>query len=212
MTNNNFNKKAVLKRIIVAVIAVFLLLIVVLGVLALLSVIIKRDKVDFTDKDESIYYFSADYSADLDKDLIYSAKDTDVFFTDHTGFGEYLTEADSDINSTRGLLYRYFQSLKNGDGAAHAALLSGEYKKNFVVQTRFTPQKVYDIKVDFLTGDSINGKYVEKYNVTYKIYKNDGTYRADIPSDVAKTMVFEVVNEDNCYYINSIVANISKGE
>ena len=38
---------------------------------------------------------------------------------------------------------------------------------------KFTPQKVYDISVSFLYGDSNNGVYLEKYSVTYKIYKND---------------------------------------
>ena len=71
---------------------------------------------------------------------------------------------------------------------------------------------MYDISVSFLSGDSNNGIYLEKYSVTYKIYKNDGTYRADVGSDISKTMVFEVVNQGNKALINSIVANISKGD
>lgn len=212
MASNSTDRKKALKKIIIAVIIAFAVLLVLLGALYLFSEVIQREKVDYTEKNDSIFYFSADYSADPDNDLVYAAKDKEVFFTDHSGFGEYLTEADGSVNNVKGLMYNYFNSLKNGDAQAHNALLSAEYKRNFVVQERFTPQKVYDIKVDFLVGDGKNGVYIQKYSVSYKIYKNDGTYRADIGSDVSCTMVFEVVNQANKVYINSIVENISKGD
>lgn len=213
MSNSNgINSKKILKRIIVSIIIVFAVLLAILAVLYALSAFINRNKLDYTDKQDGIYYFSADYEANPLEDVVYAAKDKQVFFTSHTGFGEYLSDADGDLTTVRGLMYNYFDALKTGNVDKHKELLSDEYKSNFVVQDKFTPQKVYDISVSFLSGDSNDGVYLEKYSVTYKIYKNDGTYRADVGSDISKTMVFEVVNQGNKALINSIVENISKGD
>lgn len=203
------NKLAV-KRVIKTVVAVFAALAVVLGVLYLISSLIKGDKVDYTEKDASIYYFSADYDADPLDDEVYAEKSRGVYFTDMSGLGEYLTEADSSAPTARGLFYRYFSALMNGDAASHRSLLSDDYADNFTIQERFTPQKVYDISVSFLSGDSEDGTRYERYSVAYKIYKNDGTYRADVGSDTAKNMVFELVyGSGSMPLINSIVPNLS---
>lgn len=184
----------------------------ILGALAAISKLFAGEKLDYTKKDGDIYYFSADYDEDISADIVYMSKNSDVFFINDSGLGEYLTEKDGELSTVKGVIYNYFKALKNGSAEQHEKLLSASYKEHFVVQKSFTPQKVYDIQVAFLMGDISDGVYYEKYAVSYKIYRNNGTYRADVASDVAKTMVFEIVNIDGEALINSIVVNMDKGE
>lgn len=188
------------------------LLLLILGALVAVSKLFADEKLDYTEKDDDIYYFSADYYEDISADIVYMSKSREVFFINDSGFGEYLTEKDGELSTVKGVMYNYFKALKNGSAEEHEKLLSASYEEHFVVQKSFTPQKVYDIQVAFLTGDVSDGIYYEKYSVTYKIYRNNGTYRADVGSDVAKTMVFEIVNIDGGALINSIVVNLDKGE
>lgn len=205
MENNKQREKQKLKVFLKIVIIAFAVLLLILVVLFLLDKSLKDvDKKDYTDKDESIYYFSADYDADPLDDEVYAAKNRDIMFTDHAGNGEPLT-AQEDGKGVKALFYDYFTALMTGDSVSHSALLTENYKTHFEIQEKFTPQKVYDISIKFLTGGNADGNYIERYQVTYKIYKNDGTYRADVGSNVAKIMVFEVTTENGRTMINSIV-------
>ena len=42
------------------------------------------------------------------------------------------------------------------------------------------------------------------YDVTYAIYRNDGTFRNDIDSNAFKTLIFELVYESGALKINAI--------
>lgn len=205
MDNSKQRDKQSLVKLLKIVGIVFAGLILVLGVFYIFSILLEKDKVDYTEKQEGIYYFSADYDEDPSEDLVYASKNRDIMFTDHLGNGEALTSDNAEDKTVKALMYNYFTALMEGDAQKHEALLSDNYKKHFKVQQRFTPQKVYDIDVRFLTGGTENGVYSDKYQVAYKIYENNGTYRADVGSGVAKLMVFEVVKENGAYKINSIV-------
>lgn len=187
-------------------------LLLILGVLTVISKLFAEEKLDYTEKRDDIYYFSADYDDDISADIVYMSKNREVFFTNDSGLGEYLTEKDGELATVKGVMYNYFRALKDGSAEEHEKLLSASYKEKFVVQKSFTPQKIYDIQVAFLTGDVSDGVYYEKYTVSYKIYRNNGTYRADVGSDVAKKMVFEIVTINGEALINSIVVNLDKGE
>jgi len=202
-------KKALTKGI-KAVVICFAVLLVLLGALYGVSALLKGDKVDYTKNEESIYLFPADYDEDPLIDLVYVSKNREIMFIDNAGNGEPLTDKDAETGGVRALMYKYFTALMAGDAEAHSDLLTKGYKSNFVVPKRFTPQKVYDINVSFLTGDSDGERYLEKYQVSYRIYENNGTYRADVGSNIAKIMVFEVATENGKTLINSIVPMNSK--
>lgn len=197
-------EKQKLKNILRFFAIAFAALLLILGALYLVKLLLKGEKVDYTQKQEDIYYFSADYDASPLDDEVYVAKNREVMFTDHTGRGEPLTAYAGEGKDAKALFYNYFKALVEGDADAHLALLAQNYKDSFVVPERFTPQKVYDISISFLTGVSDGGKYVEKYQVSYKIYENNGTYRADVGSNVAKIMSFDVIIENGRAMINSI--------
>lgn len=193
--------------------SIFSALLLLLGFLCLVMSFLKRGnkKVDFAEKAEGTEFFSADYSADPLCCSGYAEMDRDVFFTDSSGFGEYLTEEDGASDDARGLIYNYFDALKSGDAAKHASLLSDDYKRNFAVQEKFTPQKLYDIKAEFLTGGHEGSKYVEAYRVSYGIYNNDGTFRADVGSGTVNVTVFKVAIYEKKALLDSIAPLCSKG-
>lgn len=204
--DNKRTEKQKLKKLLKILIIVFAVLLLLLAVLYLLSTFLKNDeKMDYTKKEDGFYYFSADYEENPLNDEVYAAKNRYIMFTDHVGNGEPLTEENCKEQKIKKMFLSYFTSLMTGDARAHEDLLSDAYKQNFVVQKRFTPQKVYDIDIKFLMGDNDGDKYVERYQVSYKIYENNGTYRADIGSDVAKLMVFDVTSDNGKALINSIV-------
>lgn len=188
-------------RIIIIALAV---LSVLTGVLYGVSRLTAQDKIDFTEKVEGIYYFPADYNADPEEDPAYMAKERRVWFIDDKGLGLFLDESNASSNSIAGLMYRYFEALKNGDAAAHEQLLSQSYGESYVIQKRFTCQKVHDINVKFNQGNTVDGVGRWYYRVSYEIYENNGTYRADIGSETARVMSFEIVYEGGEYKINSI--------
>ncbi len=200
-------EKLVLKKVLLAIVAVFALLGLLLVFLQHVDKATEPDKVDFTSansEDSSIYFFSVDYSEDPESDPAYMAKQRDVWFTDVTGVSDYLDEGDKNNKDARALMYNYFTALKEGDADAHSALLSEDYKKSFVVQESFTPQKVHDINASYMQSEERDGRYYQYYKVSYEIYENDGTFRNDIGSEVAKLMYFELVHEDGMYKLNSI--------
>ncbi len=205
MTKNKENDKQKVKKLIKLLLIITAALLLISGVLFIISLLLKGGKIDYTEKQDGVFYFSADYEEAPLSDLVYANKNRDIMFTDHIGNGEVLTKDNLGENGAKQLMYSYFTALMEGDAEAHSALLSQNYKKNFVVQEKFTPQKVYDINVKFLMSDSYDGAYVDRYQVSYKIYENDGTYRADVGSNVAKIMVFDVVKENGNMYIASIV-------
>lgn len=182
-------------------------LLLLLGALYLVKSALRaeRGKTDYAEKSESLEQGFDTGSTETTTDPDYAEMDKDVFFLDDSGFGEKLTEKDADSTGARGVFYNYFESLKNGDAEGHAALLSDSCVKNFEVPVFFTAQMVYDIKVSFMRADSYDGQYVEKYRVSYKIRKNDGTYRADVGSDSAKPMIFETVRIGKKTFINAMV-------
>lgn len=207
MENNSTPKakeKRLIKKTALIIAAVALSLAAVLGALYAVKSFLNRDKFDYKDENSSIYFFPADYDANPEEDAAYMAMNRDVWFSDDGGTGGYLDSADGESDSIKGLMYRYFKSLKEGDATAHEALLSDYYKANYVVQEKFTCQKVHDITVTFNQGDLIDGIYRWYFRVSYEIYENNGTYRTDIGSETPRVMSFEVIYEDNGYKINSI--------
>ena len=69
---------------------------------------------------------------------------------------------------------------------------------------------IYDITVEKLSENYKDGNTVYKYNVSYKIYRNNGTFRNDIGSDGSKTLMFTLIGDGtqvkidaiNYYYFN----------
>ena len=91
-----------------------------------------------------------------------------------------------------------------GEYNEYNKLFTEEYYKSNEPYYSFTQQMIYDIRIERLSETVIDGEDVFYYNVSYKIHKNNGTFRNDIGSDGSKTLCFKLVNKNGTILIDSI--------
>lgn len=104
-------------------------------------------------------------------------------------------------------LGQYFDALMHGDHELVNSMHSEEWLHSHGYYEEFTMQKIYDITVELLreyVTQIESGEYITVYDyaVSYKIMKNDGTFRRDIYSDSVRTLYFEVTDNDEELKIN----------
>lgn len=182
----------------------FAVLLLVLGAMSLFLKLNMPDKVDFTSKQDDIYYFPEDYGAVPEQDPYYMKKERRVRFTGTNDISDYIEAEEAENDTVRGLMYRYFEAVKAGDAVCHKALLADYYKEHIVVPDKFTPQMLYDIQVSFAMNETVSGVNHYYYRVSYKILDNNGSFRADVGSNEARAMVFDIVYDNGykVYYID----------
>ena len=211
LENNKLNiKKRIVKSVCFSV-AVVLGLFAVVSVGDLLVGKLASEKLDLTVKQDGIYYFPEDYSTDINERLLYTVKERRVYLIDASRLGGYLTDDNPLTNSKVGVLFNsYFEALVNGDAVELDSLFTDSYFKSHVNPKRFTPQMVYDIKAEFYNSQSSEDGYIERYIVSFKIMENNGSFRADVGSDAAKPLVYEVQVGDSNARISAIYPVVSQ--
>ena len=98
----------------------------------------------------------------------------------------------------------YFECAVAGDYQTYNSLFTDNYYKKNEPYYSFAPQMIYDIYIEKLSEDTSSGNTVYAYNVSYKIFRNNGTFRNDIGSDGSKTLYFELVEQDGIILIDKI--------
>ncbi len=220
MNNDNNNMKKLNKQkrgIIIAFASMFavvmLAYVIVPGVSKLADYIksIGDDgfKSDYMDDIKSLTFHPADYSENIFEDSEYMSLNRYLSYT--KGSDTYtITEDDySKYDATVGFFAKYFNSVINGEYETYNDYFTDEYFEENSNKTRFTPQKLYDINVKFKSTKKVDGATSYIYYVTYKIFKNNGTFRNDIESDSARMLVYELyLYDDDLILINYIGRNI----
>lgn len=205
------DKKRVKKALVIAVCVFLGALLLALGAELAASLVKNRAEEDAASRraaDESgIFFFEPDYSENIYEDEVYLALDRSIRFG-YMGEEILLTgESASRRGGAALLFYDYFECIINGDYAEYPGFFTEEYKKNPYsdIPERFTMQKLCDIAVklyDRRMND--DGVIREIYEVRYAIFENNGTFRRDIPSMETRTLVFELVFDEDTPLINSI--------
>lgn len=128
------------------------------------------------------------------------------YLDDSTGQTSELERDDLvDYNSGVKVLYNMFEAIIAGDADAYNALLSD----NIEPKDDFTQQQVYKIHVTSIDNrDSKSDGY--NFKVEYQIHENNGTFRTDIGSDMAKIQYFTIRKIDGKYLIDSITESNNK--
>ena len=128
------------------------------------------------------------------------------YHDDATGqTNELLREDLVDYNAGVTVLYNMFEAIIAGDNDAYNALFSDKFKP----VGEFTQQQVYKI---YVVGIDNRDSSKEGYNfkVEYQIHENNGTFRTDIGSDMAKIQYFNIKLIDGKYLIDSITESNNK--
>ena len=143
---------------------------------------------------KSYNHYPADYDLVVTEVEEYMELDRNIYF--QKGGERFIIEDNADNSPDLDFFIKYFDCAINGRYEEYNAMFTENYYKSNEPYIRFAPQMIYDITVEKLSESYSNGKTNYTYNVTYRIYKNNGTFRNDIGSDGAKTLFFALV-EDN---------------
>lgn len=112
--------------------------------------------------------------------------------------------------------YNYFNDIRNGDCDKYNGYFDSRAFSIREKATDFTMQQIYDIVItplniepdldekeyDWVFESGIEPVYVD---VSYKIRKNNGTFRLGVDSDTAKPQLYIIYKDKNTYKIINIV-------
>lgn len=189
--------------------------IVILTLLGILSAVLLSHpewfvyKSESSDKPTSMYsdnlvshlFYPSDYELDVDANEDYQALDRYIHI--RRGGEEFAITDENyaawgeDID----LFQRYFTAAIYADVETYNSLFTENYYKTEKPREFFAPQMIYGITLEKL-AENDDGTYV--YDVTYAIYRNDGTFRNDIGSDAFKTLIFTLAPEEGVLKIDKI--------
>ena len=173
--------KKTIKKVIIALVSVTLILCCVIVAIDFFT-----PKIGFSEKKEDIFYFPVDYEENIFDDKVYMHKQRDVWFNSY-GTSVCVNEENYNSQSTEArFFYDYFKAVINGDYETHKTFFAKSFFKKHYIPEKFTMQKIYDIEISALTSDIIDGVATETFKLSYKIYENNGTFRADVSSGECK--------------------------
>jgi hypothetical protein len=104
----------------------------------------------------------------------------------------------------------YIDALTHGDAEAVNSYYADSYFKTHEPLEAITMQKLYNIKVEFISKNDINDpakgiitRYF--YKLTYMIMENDGTFRNDLISDAEKPQFYELIDDGTSIKIVNVL-------
>ena len=88
----------------------------------------------------------------------------------------------------------YFEALIQGNAEALCGFYTDEYFYNNYRWDEITMQRVYDIKLERISAFDSSDETAYVYKVSYKIMKNDGTFRNDVKSNAERAQFYTIVD------------------
>lgn len=194
------------KKIIIIVAAVVAVSLAVLAVLSALlpELLDSLDRENYDSSFEDWRFFEADYSKNIYEDELYMSHSRNIRFKDENT--EYVLTAENaeSISSSAAFFYDYINCIIEGDYENYPSYFTEEYinGNDSLIPEKFTMQGLYDIHISLFAPASVKEvggveTAYEVYEVSYRIYENNGTFRSDILPDETRTIVFEI------YYTNT---------
>lgn len=159
------------------------------------------DKIFFGDGNQTdngnadIEFYTPDYNYDIKNDEAYMDIDKYIAYTEG-GVTLYLMNDAEIIKAGENVFMfkLFFDSIINGNAELYNSFFSEEYLKKQSEKSDFTMQRIYDIRIEFYDKNVLSSTQTEyRYVISYKIMKNDGTFRRDIGSDMFKPQLFTVL-------------------
>lgn len=143
----------------------------------------------------SYLFYPSDYELDVTTVPEYMEKDRYIHYING---GEDIAITDENYASQGSVIRffkQYFDTVIKGDYETYnEKYFTDRYYKYYEPYFAFAPQMLYDIKIELLASekeDSGDTRYA--FNVSYKIYRNDGTFRNDIGSDAERVLYYELL-------------------
>ncbi len=155
-----------------------------------------------TKKPHSIIFYTPDYDENIFDDPEYTELNHFVSYTEGAATSMLAPETDF-LTYGQGLklLTDCLYAARDGNDTAYNACFSAAYLEEQGSITEFTMQRIYDIDIKLLTSTVLFENTPEEvhrfeYRVSFRIQKNNGTFRHDFGSDVALPQIYEVIIPD----------------
>lgn len=163
-----------------------------------------------------IFLCEPNYDIDISYDTHYMSRERYITYSDG-GVSSIISEYSNEYGSMGDFFLGYFSSLTSGDAEKYNSFFLEEYfdGEDRVPYERFTMQRVYDITVEKMGEELIEkggyeGCVRTVFKVGYKIMHNDGTFRADMPSDTVVPRLLETISSGESWKISAIAKIIYK--
>ena len=211
------NNKKKLKKIILVTATVCLSVLLIIGIIATVSLLVlnKVSQNDNTEPTVSYQFFLPDREANILEDEDYLQKDLIIKYSNGVETFPLAEKNSSEFGNGAAFFLEYFDALIGGEEDKMNSLYTDEYVSVHGKEDDFTMQRAYDMNVLYLGEKSTeNSSYdvAYEYVVNYKIMRNDGTFRRDIPSDASRAQLFYIVNTADGYKLLDIKYYINKEE
>ena len=147
----------------------------------------------YSDELHSYIFYEPDYDLDVTEVPEYMELDRLLYFKD--GSEEFgISSGFQKYGKPVVFFKKYFDVAIAGDWETYNELFTEHYYETNKPRNQFAPQMIYDMHIEKLWQkiDEDGERYA--FNVTYRIYRNNGTFRNDIESGASKTLYFELVN------------------
>ena len=198
------------KRQILLTFAILLgALLVLYGVSLLLEGIAPESE---TEPPAPTYTFrEADWEENIFENEDYLSLDRTVYYSPYgIGAGETVSVDERSIVSygeQAVLMYRLVNAIILGDAEAYNSFFTRSYLEENGAQPAFTMQMLYDIKINYTEAgiDEESDTRQAVYRLEYKICGNNGTYRADMGSDVSRAQYFFLAETDDGYRVDRVL-------
>ncbi len=210
----NKRKKTLLKATCI-VLSLFILAVIVVFITDNLKNKDNKDIETIPGKDDlslpTITFYPADFDENIYENSEYMQKNSYITYT-HGGMSLVLTEGkDSTDDRYAEFFVDYFESVKNASDT-HKSFFAPEYSHvcDFMAEPDgfFAPQMIYDIEIfKFEAQNDLSLNTDTQYTffeVKYKIFHNNGTYRRDLPENAAKPLLFQLSDKSGEIKISAI--------
>lgn len=194
-SNSVKTKNTSKQKLIIALISIGFFLLV-LSIVVFIGPKIFDKFLQSNEESEYIFFYPADYSIDPYADPKYMLQLRDVYYLEGNT-GVLITDDTRDtVRKTSTFFESYFKLAIEGKYDEFQSLFDKSLYNGIKIPELFTPQKIYDIEVEFYQelNDSANNNITYEYFIVrYKIMYNNGTFRNDIGSDETRPLMFTIM-------------------
>lgn len=156
----------------------------------------------YSPKNYDVKLYEPDYDYDIFSDEEYLLLDRNIYYK--RGGEESIISGGGDDSKAALFFVKYFEAAVNGRAEEYNSFFTEAYYKDNKPYEKFTKQMIYDIHIEELSETS--GGFT--LNVSYRIFKNNGTFRNDIGPGASKTLYFELTEVNGELKINKIDAYV----
>ncbi len=152
----------------------------------------------YSDRLYSYNFYDSDYDLDVTTVPEYMELDRAVHYKNGSVTILIPDEEMDNYNAAVRFFGEYFKTIIAGDVETYNTYFTDAYYEEYEPYVSFAPQMIYNIEIEQLRETpNDDGSTTYAFNVTYMIYRNDGTFRNDMGSDAAKKLYYELIEDRN---------------